>query len=295
MKSHIFLSALIAAFMLSGCETMEGSMRDMTSWGDSMSKTASSTGDLNQSASVRMREDNGAMTPMPSMATPPMPQEQMPMAQTQMPAGYAEYNPQAPAMGTMVNNNVALFDANAPLNYQRGNYAPPPPQPMGSLPSYSGGMVSGIDSSVTIYSVDGAPMMNSGGQMAQPAMDYGYSPDTSNAWQAQNQIFFNHGSSRLGSHDMRKLDNLADQAKFAPVGRVTVAGHASQKTQAGRDTVQSHILNLKQSMNRSFAVSKSLMQKGVPAEKIKTVSWGSTKPSGSPQQDRRVDVIMGEQ
>ena len=107
-------------------------------------------------------------------------------------------------------------------------------------------------------------------------------------------IYFNHGSARLGSIDKKKISALADQANLAP-HRITVAGHASKPTQAGSNSVRANVLNLKESMNRSFAVSKELMQKGVPGNKIKTVSWGSAQASGNNTRDRRVDVVMGEQ
>ena len=108
------------------------------------------------------------------------------------------------------------------------------------------------------------------------------------------QIFFKFGSSRLGSGDENKISRFAEKAKFAPVNRVTVEGYASRPTQAGTGTVEAHVLNLKQSMNRSFAVSKSLMRKGLPNEKIKTVSHGSANATGDEQQDRRVDMFMGD-
>ena len=284
MRVQIILFGLVGAFLLSGCETMKGSMRDISSWGKS---TSSSTGNMNQSADVRMREDTGAgVTPMPAMSY-----QSEPMASGYQ--GYTDYN----SHSVMANENVALYDTETRMEYNRNNYSTG-----ATLPSYSGGMASPHDSSVTIYSVDGSPMM-----AQAPAQDYGYDQQYEPQYYpggyasgymngpTGNQIYFQHGSSRLGSGDMRKLDSLADQAKFAPVNRVTVAGYASKPTQAGSDTVESHVLNLKESMNRSFAVSKTLMQKGVPAEKIKAVSWGATKPTGNPQQDRRVDVIMGEQ
>ena len=272
--------------MLSGCETMKGSMRDMSSW--SLSKK-SSEGDLNQSADVRMREDTGSsVTPMPTMTqqSTHVPMDRMASGYT----GYSGHNTTA-----MNNGEVAVFNDNGYNNqYTRGTVATG-----ATLPSYSGGVISGFDSSVEIYSIDGAPMMaNAGNMQGQQQRTWspdGYSSGYVTTGPSGNQIYFKHGSARLGGGDMRKLNALADQAKFAPVNRITVAGHASKPTQAGSNSVQSHILNLKQSMNRSFAVSKTLMQKGVPAEKIKTVSWGATKPTGNNTQDRRVDIIMGEQ
>jgi outer membrane protein OmpA-like peptidoglycan-associated protein len=47
-------------------------------------------------------------------------------------------------------------------------------------------------------------------------------------------------------------------------------------------------------MNRSFAVSSALMKEGVSPDSIKTVSWGSARATGNDEQDRRVDISMGE-
>ena len=103
-------------------------------------------------------------------------------------------------------------------------------------------------------------------------------------------IYFPYGSSRLDGSDRSVLDNVAETAKFAPVERVSVEGHASMKTQTN-DPVKAKVLNLKESMNRASEVSAQLIEKGVPAEKIKTVGWGDTKPAGgSEAAQRRVDI-----
>lgn len=194
----------------------------------------------------------------------------------------------------MGNSSVEIFDLVDNVGFGAAPMGQAP-----TMPSFNNGVFSS-DSSVTIFSLDGpAPMLGGGfgggmnnqaGYVPAPYNSTGYSGGN-----GANQIFFKHGSSRLGGGDLSKLSTVADQAKFAPVSRITVAGHASQPTQAGSQTVQGHILNLKESMNRAYAVSKSLIRKGVPAEKIKTVSWGATKPTGNDGQDRRVDIIMGEQ
>ena len=38
------------------------------------------------------------------------------------------------------------------------------------------------------------------------------------------------------------------------------------------------IINLKISMDRAFAVSRALIQRGIPAEAIKVVAWGDSRP-----------------
>jgi outer membrane protein OmpA-like peptidoglycan-associated protein len=169
------------------------------------------------------------------------------------------------------------------------------------LPSNQGGFVTN-DPSVTVFPLDGgaAPMPQYGGQMplSNVMSNMGGAAggfDGSSMMQSGgNNIYFRDGSSRLGSGDKQKLSQIAEQAKFAPVSRITVAGFASRPTQAGTNSPTAHTLNLKESANRSVAVSNQLIKNGVPAEKIKTVSWGATKASGNHSQDRRVDIIMGE-
>ncbi len=222
---------------------------------------------------VRMRSDDGSvMTPM------------APALRSENESG-ASYS----------SDSVTINDFNAYPEIPRPTYQ------NNTGMGYAGGTVPTADSSVTIFALDGdvAPMAQ---EYAQ-GYDGGYGYDApmnqmsgynSSYGGGEGQIFFKNGSSRLGSGDMNKLSRVAEQARFAPVNRITVEGYASRPTQAGTQTVEAHILNLKESMNRSFAVSKTLMQKGVPAEKLKTVSWGSTKASGNDTQDRRVDVVMGE-
>ncbi len=147
---------------------------------------------------------------------------------------------------------------------------------------------------VTIYPLDGVnPMQPQYAPTPMPTMS-GNSMDYSGSSYGgdrgdQGKIYFKHGSERLGSGDKRRLADIAQQAKTS--GRVEVEGYASQPTQA-KDAVTSKILNLKESMNRSFAVSKDLIKKGVPADKIKTVGWGDGQATGDESQDRRVDVTV---
>jgi outer membrane protein OmpA-like peptidoglycan-associated protein len=228
---------------------------------------------------VYMRADNGSvLAPLP----PTLRTEGVPYVTSNSSVDVLDYQNVAP----MQNNYIpAMNDV---------------PMPMINEGFSHGAGVLTSDSSVTIFPLDGdvPPIAQSYGltpsAQMQSAYDTGYTSAMPSYGSTEGKIFFKHGSSRLGSGDLNKLSNVAEQARFAPVNRITVEGFASNPTQAGNQSVKSHILNLKESMNRSFAVSKTLMQKGVPAEKLKTVSWGSTKASGNENQDRRVDVTMGE-
>jgi outer membrane protein OmpA-like peptidoglycan-associated protein len=107
-------------------------------------------------------------------------------------------------------------------------------------------------------------------------------------------IYFPYGSSSLDGNDQTVLRDVAETAKFAPVDRVSVEGYASQPAQTD-DPVKAKILNLKESLKRATVVSEQLIEQGVPAEKIKTVGWGDTKPSGSGEAgERRVDIVTGQ-
>ncbi len=212
-------------------------------------------------------------------------------------------------------SSVEIFDMELNRDYRRGvnpsagrssgpslgvSVSPSPrQQPRASGVLMYGEAFETSDSSVTIYGLDGDVPPHIGaspyGNNNYGARGSGVSASALSQSGGGNQIFFKHGSSRLGSGDMRKISQFAETAKFAPVDYVTVAGFASRPTQAGSNSTQAHIINLRQSMKRSEKVSKALMRKGVPGEKIKTVSWGASKATGNNSHDRRVDMIVGEQ
>lgn len=111
------------------------------------------------------------------------------------------------------------------------------------------------------------------------------------------RVYFKHGSSNLDRDDRTVIKQVSEEAKFAPVARVSVEGHASKRAGTG-DPVRDQILNLKESMNRAYEVSKTMMLNGVPGEKIKTTAWGDTKPpavirNNEEAESRRVEVYTG--
>ncbi len=204
-----------------------------------------------------------------------------------------------------IDSSIDIFDLELNPNYRR-NVAQPSdrataPSSSSSVLQY-GEEFKTADTSVTIYGLDGDVPPHIGAQpyghnnvppVQAHNQGYGQSYDQS-LGSVAGQIFFKHGSSRLGSGDLRKIKSLAEKAKFAPVNHITIEGFASKPTQAGTNTTQAHILNLRQSMKRSEKVSKALIRQGVPGEKLKTVSWGASKATGNNTQDRRVDVVIGE-
>jgi len=260
----------VASIALTACETAKGTAKDIQIVGENIGAVA--TG-----GEVPAFDENG--NPQFTVG--------------RMPEGY-NYDDNPSDMDHLRaashNQRVDLYHPNT------GERAGPNAYSDMTMPNYSGG-INTSDSSVTIYPLNqemrdvfqgNLPQYNNT-QYTGPQDFAPMAPDMTMGGNASSQIYFRHGSSRLGGGDIRKLSAVAKNTS----GPITVEGYASKPTQAGRQSVQSSILNLKESMNRSFAVSKTLMKKGVPAENIKTVSYGSARATGSSSQDRRVDIVTG--
>lgn len=249
------LSLSLCVFALSACESTNRVWNGPTS------------------TDVVMREDGGNVV---SPLTPELRMTDAPM----------EYQSQGSV-------EIANLDVMAPM---------PAPAFVGMSDPLMTNMNTSGDSSVTIFSLDGGiPSMSLGGpsssviggtsEFYNPSYAPVAMPSMVSSGSADTQIFFKHGSSRLGSGDIRKLSEVAQSAAMSS-GRIAVEGHASRPAQTS-DPVRSSILNLKESMNRAYAVSKTLIQKGVPANKLRTTAYGDTVPAGSDEQQRRVDIISG--
>lgn len=267
MRYFSLLAFGLMAFSLSACETAKGTAKDIKIVGQNIGAVA--TG-----GEVAAYDENG--NPQFTIGG--------------MPEGYNyDDNPADHLKAASHNQRVDLYYP------KTGERVGPNAHSDMSMPNYSGG-INTSDSSVTIYPLNqemkdifqgNLPQYNTQNYIPQGFAPL--APDMSMGSNANAQIYFRHGSSRLGGGDLRKLSSMAQNTS----GPITVEGYASKPTQAGRQSVQASILNLKESMNRSFAVSKTLMKKGVPAENIKTVSYGSARASGNATQDRRVDIVTG--
>lgn len=213
------------------------------------------------------------------------------VTQAPVPQGYGGMSAGANVnYGAMASNpDVEVYNLDTGAPYGGGGET----IPSGYVSSdYQGGAPLASDPSVTVYPVDGsgfgefAPIAS-----APPAMGL-YNPEPARSSQTGgpvSSVYFDYGSAQI--NDPNALRSVAEAAKFAPVERVVVEGHASPQTQAD-DPVEARILNLRESLKRAEAVSKTLIEEGVPAEKIKTVGWGDTKLSGgAEEQQRRVDII----
>lgn len=154
------------------------------------------------------------------------------------------------------------------------------------------------DPRVTVYPLDGgefdAGVYGGTSYYQEPAWPVSSASTASAGLPTGSHVYFDHGSANVTGSGKRVVSDAAETSKFAPVDRVSVEGHASSRVQTS-DPIRGRILNLKESMNRAFEVSKDLIEQGVPAEKIKTVGWGDTKQDGDNEaQQRRVDIVTGQ-
>lgn len=91
------------------------------------------------------------------------------------------------------------------------------------------------------------------------------------------RIFFEHGSSRITPAARKVLEELAAWSKRTG-GAVVVEGHASRRA-GGGDLVGRETTNLKQSLDRAYAVSRELLRLGVAADRVVTSGFGDARPA----------------
>ena len=92
------------------------------------------------------------------------------------------------------------------------------------------------------------------------------------------RIYYKHGVTSLSSSGRQVVDNVAEKYRMAPRMTLRVEGYASVRAQTN-DPVKREILNLKTSMDRAITVSQELIKNGVPANSIRTIAYGDTKPA----------------
>jgi len=185
--------------------------------------------------------------------------------------------------------SVEIYDLDGPVPLMDNGPSVPP------VYMADTGIPLATDPRVTVYPLDGDysayPVAPSWPNATLPINPMPVSGPRTSA--GRTSIYFPHGSANIEGKDQAVLLEAVEAAKFAPVDRVIVEGYASQQAQTG-DPVRAKILNLKESLKRASTVSEQLIEQGVPAEKIKTVGWGDTKPSGGDEaQERRVDIVTG--
>ena len=108
-------------------------------------------------------------------------------------------------------------------------------------------------------------------------------------------VYFGHDSAALTQAALSKISSVAGQFNEASGKGLTVEGHSSVKANYNNAS-QRKVVNLKISMDRAFTVARSLIQSGVPADFIRVMAWGDTRPplqvDGKTAEDaaRRVEI-----
>lgn len=103
-----------------------------------------------------------------------------------------------------------------------------------------------------------------------------------------NNVHFDVGKTSIRPDSYETLNNLAELMKRKKTMIIELAGHT--------DNVGNAASNQKLSEQRAESVKKYLIQKGVPAQRIIAVGYGSTKPVASndtdegKQKNRRTEV-----
>lgn len=91
-------------------------------------------------------------------------------------------------------------------------------------------------------------------------------------------VYFAHDSAALNPQGFQKIAGVAQRFNtVANTAPLKVEGHASIRANYN-SAAQKRIVNLKVSMDRAFAVSRALIEQGVPAEAIQVMAWGDTRP-----------------
>lgn len=94
------------------------------------------------------------------------------------------------------------------------------------------------------------------------------------------RIYFAHDSADLDPSAIGDISAVS--ARFNPNRAdyiLSVEGHASLQS-SETDPVRRRIVNMRVATDRAYNVARALMEAGIAPEKIRTVSWGESMPSG---------------
>ena len=176
-----------------------------------------------------------------------------------VPTGYAGQNPHPPILKPkprdLVWNEVGTYDS-----------APPP--------------IGSEQGNVTVYPVDG----DSGYPQETVYVDYG---------QLIQQLYFEHGSSLIGSADKSALVAFGKSIKNSQNNvALTVVGHASMRVDGVQDPVRRKTVNFEMAQKRANAVTMALRKAGVTPGWIEAISRGDDDATGNETSDRRADLYM---
>ncbi|MCD8571258.1 MAG: OmpA family protein [Alphaproteobacteria bacterium] len=140
-------------------------------------------------------------------------------------------------------------------------------------------------SGVERVSLDGPGMPPADLLLGQPALDSGM-PHSDNfvsiaaPGEPIVRIYFAHDSAQLDPSAMGDISAVS--ARFNPNREdyiLSVEGHASLQS-SEPDPVRRRIVNMRVATDRAYNVARALMEAGIAPEKIRTVSWGESMPSG---------------
>ncbi len=147
--------------------------------------------------------------------------------------------------------------------------------------------------SVMVYPIDA--VSDYGSYPTEQTYGNSYDSNYSNNYDANysqgTEIYFKHGSSRLGSIDKNRIEELANMLKITN-STAKVVGYASDDVFTTNDILQQNIINLRMSAKRATKVTEQLYKKGVSPERLETISVGSAYSTGDDKKDRRVDIIV---
>ena len=162
--------------------------------------------------------------------------------------------------------------------------------------------VDSADGSVTVFPVEQpqdvapAPVTDDANMLPPVADDTAKSAD--NYGDLAQELYFAHGSSKIGDSDRKSLQALAKGFKHSDKQvDLTIVGHASTRVDGVSDDMQRKLINFKMAQKRADAVTRVLKKSGVQPDRIQAISKGDEEPNpsipaGKSQEaaDRRVDV-----
>ena len=208
---------------------------------------------------------------------------------------------EAPLMATTVEAPMRASDLDA---QEVQEIAAVPPQDLSlamqqSPPSNVG--IFSADPRVQIFPLDGgmipqAPVVVQSGSLMPSPAPFVSREAVVNSSAAT--VYFGHDSTSLDAPTRSQVRDWAKRYLMRPRQDViTVSGHASSRATGG-DVARRSLINLNVSLKRAYAVTAELVKAGIPAELIRSVGWGDTRPAGlrdgkTPEQAaRRVEISL---
>ncbi|HYD17831.1 MAG TPA: OmpA family protein [Patescibacteria group bacterium] len=138
--------------------------------------------------------------------------------------------------------------------------------------------------------------------VTDPGTDTGVGYPQQGYGQVVQEIYFSHGSSRIGSNDRAQLQQFADSIKGSENAvALTVVGHASTRVDGVTDPIRRKEINFEMAQKRANAVTGILKQSGVTPAWIEAISRGDEEPNMNPGDksqeaaDRRAELYMNGQ